>query len=94
MKWIRALLPLVFILFVSLTTANTDANTDWIKYMERSESSAGDLLTDTTEGEIKLNDSGKYRDGVIDNFDHFINPGYPSGNMRHSGKTGSDKYAL
>ncbi|AGF97333.1 hypothetical protein MSMAW_2704 [Methanosarcina mazei WWM610] len=62
--------------------------------MDRSESSAGNLLTDTTEGEVKLNDSGKYRDGVIDNFDHFINPGYPSGNMRHSGKTGSDKYAL
>lgn len=51
MKWIRALLPLVFILFVSLTTANTDANTDWIKYMDRSESSAGNLLTDTTEGD-------------------------------------------
>ncbi|AKB65954.1 hypothetical protein MSMAS_2758 [Methanosarcina mazei S-6] len=62
--------------------------------MDRSESSAGNLLTDTTEGEIKLNDSGKYRDGLIDNFDYFINPGYPSGHMRHSGNTGSDKYAL
>lgn len=90
MNGIRALLPLVFILFVSLPAANTD----WIKYMERSEPSAGDQLMGTTEGEIKLDNSGKYRDGLIDNFDYFINPGYPSGHIRYSGKRGVDNYAL
>lgn len=85
MRGKRALLRLVFILFFSHPTANID----WIRYMETSEISAGDLLTDTTEGEIKLSDDGKYRDGLIDNFDYFINPEYPSGNARISGNKGS-----
>lgn len=81
----RALLPLVFILFLPLSAANTG----WITYSERSEPSAGDLLVEMTEGEINLNYDGDYRDGLIDNFDYFKNPGYPSGCIQTAGNTGS-----
>ena len=73
MRYKRALLLFVSILFFALSAANID----WIRYMENSSSAAGDLTTDLTEGEITRNDDGKYRDGVVDNFDYFLNPGYP-----------------
>lgn len=82
----RALLPLVFILFLSLPAANAD----WILYPVETETSAGDLLADTTEGEINLGNDGEYRDGLIDNYDYFINPGYPSGYIQTAGNTGSE----
>lgn len=85
MRGKRALLPLVFILFLLLPATNID----WIIYSERLEPSAGDLLADTTEGEIDQNNDGEYRDGIIDNFDQFINPGYPSGHIQNDGNMGS-----
>ena len=81
----RALLPLVFVLFLPLSAANTG----WIIYSERSEPLAGDLLVEMTEEEIDLSYDGNYRDGLIDNFDYFKNPGYPSGCMQAAGNTGS-----
>jgi len=85
LKGKRALLPLVFILFLSLPAANTD----WVLYPEKTEPSAGDLLVDTTEGEINLGNDGEYRDGLIDNYDYFINPGYPSSEIRTARNTRS-----
>jgi hypothetical protein len=85
LKGKRALLPLVFILFIALPSANTD----WIKYAENSGSTAGDLLTNPIEEEINRSYEGKYRDGVVDNFDYFINPGYPAGCTRTAVNTGS-----
>jgi hypothetical protein len=82
----RALLPLVFILFLSLPAANAC----WILHSEETEPSSGDLLADTKEGEINLNNDGEYRDGLIDNFDNFINPGYPSGEIQTAVNTGSE----
>lgn len=84
------LLPLVVILFLSLPATNVD----WIIYSERLEPSAGDLLADTTEGELDFSYDGEYRDGLIDNFDYFINPGYPSGYIQNDENTGVGKYAL
>jgi len=81
----RALLLFVFILFIVLPAANTAR----IKYMESSGSSAGDLPADLTEGEINLNNGGKYRDGVVDNFDYFLNPGYPVESTQAAGNTGN-----
>lgn len=81
----RALLPFIFILFLSLPITNTD----WIKYSERSEPSGGSLLADATEGEINLNNDGEYSDGLIDNFDYFISPGYPSGYIQTAENKGS-----
>ncbi|MDD3246294.1 MAG: hypothetical protein PHF18_05500 [Methanosarcina sp.] len=75
MRFKRALLPFVFILFLVLPATNID----WIKCMENSDSAAVDLPTELTEGELTNGNDGKYRDGVIDNFDYFVNPGYPSG---------------
>jgi hypothetical protein len=85
LKGIRALLPFVFILFISLPTANVD----WIKYTEKTVSSAGDLLTDAAEGETKLSNDEKYRDGLIDNYDCFMNPEYPSDYIQITENTGS-----
>ncbi|MDQ1274808.1 MAG: hypothetical protein QG610_380, partial [Euryarchaeota archaeon] len=85
MRGKRALLPLVFILFLLLPATNID----WITYSERLEPSAGDLLADITEGEINQSNDGEYRDGIIDNFDQFINPGYPSGHIQNDGNMGS-----
>ncbi|KKH46734.1 hypothetical protein [Methanosarcina sp. 1.H.A.2.2] len=81
----RALLLLVFILFIVLPAANID----WIKCMEKSGSAAGDLPTDLTEGEINRSNDGKYRDGVVDNFDYYLNPGYPAGFTHATGNRGS-----
>lgn len=75
MKGKRALLLFIFILFLVLPAANAA----WIKSAGSSDPVAGDLSADLTEGEINLNNGGKYRDGVVDNFDYFINPGYPAG---------------
>jgi hypothetical protein len=86
----RALLPLVFFLFLLLSATKIDG----IIYSEKLEPSAGDLPGDRTEVEINLNNNGEYRDGLIDNFDNFINPGYPSGNARLLGTYGVDKYVL
>ena len=85
MKGKRALLPLAFIVFIALPFANTD----WIKYAGNSGSTDGDLVTNPIEGEINRNYDGKYRDGVVDNFDYFINPGYPADCTRAAVNTGS-----
>ncbi|AKB73639.1 hypothetical protein MSLAZ_0378 [Methanosarcina lacustris Z-7289] len=47
--------------------------------MENSGPASGNLPEDLTEGEITSNNDGKYRDGVVDNLDYFLNPGYPAG---------------
>ncbi|AAM04213.1 TPA: hypothetical protein HA338_16630 [Methanosarcina acetivorans] len=85
MKGKRALLLFVFVLFLVFPAANTV----WIKYMGSSDPEAGDLPADLTEGEINLNNGGKYRDGIVDNFDYFRNPGYPIGYMHAAENTGS-----
>ena len=85
MRYKRALLLFAFILVLAFPAANID----WIRHMENSGSAAGDLTTDLTEGEINHSNTEKYRDGVIDNFDYFLNPGYPS-EFTHAGEnTGS-----
>lgn len=81
----RALLPLVTILFLSFPATNAN----WIIHSERMELSAGDLPLGTTEGEINLSNDGEYRDGLIDNYDYFINPGYPSGQVQTADNRGS-----
>ncbi len=75
MRGRTALLPLVLVLFLVLLATNTD----WIKDIENPGSSAGDLLTDMTVGEISLSNNEEYRDGLINIFDYFINSGYLSG---------------
>ena len=69
----RALLPLIFILFLVLSAANING----IKYTENSSLAAGGLITDLIKGEIKLINGGEYKDGLVDNFDYFKNSGYP-----------------
>jgi hypothetical protein len=69
----KALLPLVFVLFLALPAANINE----IKHTENSNFAAGDLTTNPTKEEIKLIDNGEYKDGLIDNFDYFVNSGYP-----------------
>lgn len=85
MRGKRALLLLIFILFLALPVTDMD----WTKYMENSGSATEDLLTNLTEEEIKRSIEGKYRDGIVGNFDYFINRGYPSGCTRAVGDTGS-----
>ncbi|WP_440945758.1 hypothetical protein ACSAZL_16875 [Methanosarcina sp. T3] len=85
MKGKRALLLFVLVLFL----VHLAANISWMKYMESSGSAEGDLPADLTEGEINLKNGGKYRDGVVDNFDYFINPGYPTGSMLVAENTGN-----
>lgn len=84
----KVLLQLILILFLSLPAANTDRT-----IYSKLEPSAGNLLTDTMEGEINLNYNGEYRDGLIDNFDNFVNPGYPAGYSQIAENTGVDEYA-
>ena len=57
--------------------------------MENSGPAAADLPTDLTEGEITNSNDGKYRDGVVDNLDYFVNPEYPSGFIHAAGNTGN-----
>jgi len=64
------LLSFIFILFPVLPAANID----WIKLLENSSPAAADLPADLTEGEITNSNDGKCRDGVVDNFDYFVNP--------------------
>jgi hypothetical protein len=85
LRYKRALLLFAFILFLAFPAANVD----WIRYMENSGSAAGDLTTNLTDGEINQSNDGKYRDGVIDNFDYFLNPGYPAGFTHNGENTGS-----
>lgn len=79
------LLPLVFVLFLALPAANVNG----IKHTENSDFAADDLLTSSTKGEMKLSNDKEYKDGLIDNFDYFINPGYPSGHTQTVENTGS-----
>jgi len=81
----RALLLFILILFLVLPAANTA----WIKYVGSSDPEGGDLPADLTKEEINLNNGGKYRDGVVDNFDYFRNPGYPAGSTHASENTGN-----
>ncbi|AKB19267.1 hypothetical protein MSWHS_2404 [Methanosarcina sp. WWM596] len=46
--------------------------------MKNSSSAVGDLTTGLVEGEIIRIDDGKYRDGVVDNFDYLLNTKYLS----------------
>ena len=85
MKGKRALLLFVFILFLVLPAANAA----WIKYIDSSDSAEESLPADLIRGEIKLDNGGKYRDGVVDNFDYFLNPGYPAGATHAAGNIGS-----
>ncbi|AKB27403.1 hypothetical protein MSSIT_0684 [Methanosarcina siciliae T4/M] len=85
MKGKRALLLFVFILFFVLPAANTA----WIKYAGSSDPAAGDLPDELTEREINLNNGGKYRDGLVDTFDYFRNPGYPIGSTHDAENNGS-----
>lgn len=86
----RALLPLVFFLILPLSAAHID----WTIYSKESEPSSGDLLVEITEGEINPDYDGEYRDGLVDNFDYFINRGYPSGYTQTAGSIGVGKYVL
>lgn len=70
MRDVEALLPFIFVLFLTLPAANME------KYalMENMSSETGDPVNSIKECEIVYNNSGgTYRDGIIDNFDHFKN---------------------
>ena len=84
------LLLLVFFLILPLSAAHID----WAIYSKELEPSSGDLLVEMTEGEINTGYGGEYRDGLVDNFDYFINHGYPSGYIQTAGSIGVDKYVL
>lgn len=86
MKGKRVLLLLVFTLFFVFPAANTA----WTNHMESFGSAACDLSTDLTEGEINLNYGGKYRDGVVDNFNNFVNRKYPVGATQAAENTGNE----
>lgn len=85
----RVLLQLVFFLILPLSTAHID----WTIYSSELEPSSGDLLVEMTEG-INPDYDGEYRDGLIDNFDYFINRGYPSVYTQTAGSIGVGKYVL
>jgi len=80
MRNIGALLPFILVLFLTPPAANME------KYalMENTSSEAGDPIDGIKECEIVYNNSGEtYRDGIIDNFDHFKNMKYPTGNSEN-----------
>jgi len=82
----KALLLLIFFLFLALPAANVH----WIKHIESSGSASADLPEDLGEGEIGISgDDETYSDGVIDNFDYFVNQEYLSSCTKITGNTGS-----
>lgn len=75
----RVLLPFMFILILTFETLNTQlyAGTESTGYV------ATDPSESIREAKIKQNNSSEvYRDGVIDNFDNYTNPGFPTEHNR------------
>lgn len=71
----RALLLFIFVLILTFQTLNIQRYAG----IENMNSVAIDPSDNVREREINHNNSGKgYRDGIIDPFDNFTNPGFPT----------------
>jgi len=71
----RTLLLFVFVLILLFQTLNIQ----FYAGIENTNSVAINPSNSVREGEINHNNSGKvYRDGIIDPFDNFTNPGFPT----------------
>lgn len=75
----RILLPFMFILILTFETLNTQSYAG----IESASCVATDPLESIREVKAKQNNNSEvYRDGIIDNFDNFTNPGFPTEHNR------------
>lgn len=71
----RDLLPFIFVLILTFQTLNMQ----WYAGTENTNSMTIHPSDRAGEIERNHNDSrGTYRDGIVDNFDNFTNPGFPT----------------
>lgn len=71
----RILLPFMFILILTFETLNTQLCAG----IESTSCVAIDPSESIREVKTKQNNSSEvYRDGIVDNFDNFTNPGFPT----------------
>jgi hypothetical protein len=71
----RALIPFILVLILTLQTLNMQRYAG----IENTSFVAIDPSDNVRKGEINHNKSGEiYRDGIIDNFDNYTNPGFPT----------------
>ena len=71
----RALLPFIFVLILTFHTLNIQ----WYTGIENTKFVAADPSDSVIGRGVSHNKSGEiYRDGIVDNFDNFTNPGFPA----------------
>ncbi len=71
----RVLLPFIFVLILTFQTLNMQRYAE----IENTSSMATDPSDRAGEAERNHNNNrGTYRDGIVDNFENFTNPGFPT----------------